>query len=156
MALLGISVLLILAMSPKPISQQRSELIKCREELRTLLESSLSHPLLLRLAWSDAATYDESVIQWPFCGGANGSITSDRELSDPCNAGLSKAVDLLKDIKSKHPAVSWADLIQMAGALAVELTGGPVIDLIYGREDAAACISNFEQKVHRTSNFSRN
>lgn len=53
-----------------------------------------------------------------------------------CNAGLSKATALLGDVKRRHPTVSWADLIQMAGALAVELTGGPNVDMRYGREDA--------------------
>lgn len=33
------------------------------------------------------------------------------------------------------PLVSWADLIQMGGALGVELAGGPKIDMIYGRQD---------------------
>ena len=35
----------------------------------------------------------------------------------------------------KYDTVSWADLIQMGGALAVELSGGPVVDMVYGRKD---------------------
>ena len=44
---------------------------------------------------------------------------------------------LLEPVQERHPEVSWADLIQMAGALGVELTGGPVIEhMRYGRMDA--------------------
>lgn len=32
--------------------------------------------------------------------------------------------------------VSWADLIQLAGATAVELAGGPRIPMRYGRQDS--------------------
>ena len=63
-------------------------------------------------------------------------MVTEKELSFGCNAGLSKDKALLQDVKSKHPMVSWADIIQMAGALSVELTGGPKIDMRYGREDA--------------------
>ena len=64
------------------------------------------------------------------------SVISEKELGHAGNAGLSKAVALLRDIKSNHSTISWADLIQMAGALAVELTGGGKIDMKYGRLDA--------------------
>jgi hypothetical protein len=43
---------------------------------------------------------------------------------------------MLNRIKCLVPDVSWADLIQMSGALAVELSGGPHINMLYGREDA--------------------
>ena len=39
-------------------------------------------------------------------------------------------------VKDECPLVSWADLIQMSGALAIELLGGPRIALRYGRIDA--------------------
>ena len=131
---------------PQPISRQYIALINCRNAVKDVLESSLSHPLFLRLAWSDAATYDTSISlkNWPHCGGVNGSVISEYELSLPGNAGLSKAVALLQDVKLKYSTVSWADIIQMAGALAVELTGGPVIDMIYGRLDAG---SEYSSKV---------
>jgi Peroxidase len=50
-------------------------------------------------------------------------------------AGLVYAVELLQPIKDQVPNVSWADLMQMASALAVEDAGGPKIDMRYGRED---------------------
>lgn len=42
---------------------------------------------------------------------------------------------MLTKIKNIYPDISWADIIQMGGALAVELSGGPRIDMLYGRED---------------------
>lgn len=42
---------------------------------------------------------------------------------------------MLQPIKDQVPNVSWADLMQMASALAVEDAGGPKIDMRYGRED---------------------
>ena len=95
-----------------------------------------TYAVFLRLAWSDAATFDKSVASWPKCGGANGSIRFDRELDHPENRGLIIAITFLESIKDECKLVSWADLIQMAGALAVELLGGPEILMRYGRIDA--------------------
>jgi catalase (peroxidase I) len=64
-----------------------------------------------------------------------GSVRFKEELSLRENGGLSKAIVMLSRIKKIHPLISWADLIQMAGALAVELSGGPKIDMLYGRLD---------------------
>lgn len=64
-----------------------------------------------------------------------GSIRFKQELDVKYNGGLSKAILILEKIKVKYDTISWADLIQMAGALAVELSGGPVIDMVYGRKD---------------------
>jgi len=54
---------------------------------------------------------------------------------------------MLQRIKDDFDAVSWADLIQLAGACAVELSGGPRIEMRYGRIDAmdspAASVSPF-------------
>jgi hypothetical protein len=36
-------------------------------------------------------------------------------------AGLQSAVDLIEPIKQRHPSVSYADLYQMASAVAVEV-----------------------------------
>jgi L-ascorbate peroxidase len=129
------------------MTRKRDRLIALRAELRKVMEFSLAHPLFLRLAWSDACTYDDSVKEWPLCGGVNGSIRSEHELSMPCNAGLSNAIILLEPLKKRYPDVSWADLIQMAGALAVELCGGPYIDVVFGRIDAADHVPHFQQKV---------
>eukprot|EP00775_Hariotina_reticulata_P012891 gene12891-13017_t len=50
-------------------------------------------------------------------------------------SGLQGAIDLLEPIKAKYPDVSYADLFQLASAVAVEVAGGPKIPMRYGRLD---------------------
>ncbi len=73
-----------------------------------------------------------------------GSIRFKEELSIKENGGLSKAIIMLTKIKNVNPEISWADIIQMGGALAVELAGGPHIDMLYGREDCLR--ENYEMR----------
>ena len=80
--------------------------------------------------------HDASVKEpWPKQGGADGSIRFDPEITHGANAGLSGAVALLEPVKEAFPAVSYADIYQMASARAIELAGGPAIDMKYGRVD---------------------
>ncbi|KAF3508601.1 hypothetical protein F2Q69_00004484 [Brassica cretica] len=44
-----------------------------------------------------------------------------------------------EDVKTKHPKISYADLYQLAGVVAVEVTGGPDISFVPGRKDSNAC-----------------
>ncbi|CAN0396554.1 unnamed protein product, partial [Scytosiphon promiscuus] len=57
-------------------------------------------------------------------GGANGSIRFEPEINHGANAGLTTALQLLKPVKKKFEEVGWADLMQMASAVAVEVAGG--------------------------------
>jgi len=119
--------------------QRRIALFKsCKKDLEKLMKVSKCYPIMLRLAWSDAATYNKYIRpdMWPKAGGAVGSIRFDEELEHQSNSGLGKAIDILKPIKSKYKTISWSDIIQMAGVLAIELTGGPIINIRYGRLDA--------------------
>ena len=43
------------------------------------------------------------------------------------------AIALLKPIKDRNPAISYADLFQMASAAAIDASGGPKIDMLYGK-----------------------
>mmetsp|Transcript_5993 Transcript_5993/g.13701 ORF Transcript_5993/g.13701 Transcript_5993/m.13701 type:complete len:309 (+) Transcript_5993:85-1011(+) len=108
----------------------------CRKELLDFIDKNNCAPIMVRLAWHDSGNYDKRISAWPECGGANASIIFEPEINYGANAGLSKAVNLLKAFKAKYPAVSWADLIQMASACAIEVTGGPKIPMKYGRVDA--------------------
>jgi L-ascorbate peroxidase len=45
-------------------------------------------------------------------------------------------MELLTEAKAQFPSVSWADLIAIGGAAAVEKCGGPVIRVGLGRTDA--------------------
>jgi L-ascorbate peroxidase len=90
----------------------------------------------VRLAWHDSGTYDRRIAEWPACGGANGSIRFEVELGHGANAGLVKGISTyLGPIKKRHPAVSWADLIQLGSACAVKHAGGPAIPVRFGRVD---------------------
>jgi hypothetical protein len=124
----------------RPTKKQRykNELEACWKELHLMIEKSSCNPIMLRLAWSDAVTYDSDIPEWPSCGGVNGSVRFDLELNQPANAGLQKAVGLLLPIKKKFKNISWADCIQMAAVIGIKIAGGPLIELTYGREDAAA------------------
>ena len=109
---------------------------RCKTDLRAEMVRMECSPLMLRLAWSDCATHDKNAKFWPECGGAVGAVRFQAELRHENNKGLFKAIKLLEAVKSRHEDVSWADLIQMAGVLAVETTGGPRIRIRYGRMDA--------------------
>lgn len=120
-----------------------AELRAARDEIAELIKSKDCNPILIRLGWHDAGTFDKGVQgPWPQQGGATGSIRLNPEIKHGANAGLQAAVDLIEPIKQRHPSVSYADLYQMASAVAVELAGGPQIPMRYGREDvldAAQC-----------------
>uniref|UniRef100_A0A6V2VS13 Plant heme peroxidase family profile domain-containing protein n=2 Tax=Heterosigma akashiwo TaxID=2829 RepID=A0A6V2VS13_HETAK len=112
------------------------ELKECKESLKDMIDRTNSNPIMIRLAWHDSGTHDASIKEWPQCGGAIGSIRFDPEITHGANAGLTTALKLLEPIKAKHPSVGWADLMQMASAVSVELAGGPTIPMKYGRVDA--------------------
>ncbi|CAH9106969.1 unnamed protein product [Cuscuta epithymum] len=108
------------------------EIEKARRDLRALISSKSCAPIMLRLAWHDAGTYDAKIK----AGGPNGSIRNEEEYSHAANNGLKIAIDLCETVKSKHPKISYADLYQLAGYVAVEITGGPTIDFVPGRKDS--------------------
>ncbi|KAK2972731.1 hypothetical protein RJ640_029188, partial [Escallonia rubra] len=69
-------------------------------------------------------------------GGPNGSIRNEEEFSHGSNNGLKIAIEFCEEIKSKHPKITYADLYQLAGVVAVEVTGGPTVDFVPGRKDS--------------------
>eukprot|EP00242_Pyramimonas_sp_CCMP2087_P010405 CAMPEP_0198217736 /NCGR_PEP_ID=MMETSP1445-20131203/65560_1 /TAXON_ID=36898 /ORGANISM="Pyramimonas sp., Strain CCMP2087" /LENGTH=207 /DNA_ID=CAMNT_0043894537 /DNA_START=93 /DNA_END=713 /DNA_ORIENTATION=+ len=130
----GLSLHLTAAPNTAPDAYKAS-LLRCREELRKFIDEVNCHPILIRAAWHDAGTYDKGGGAWPKCGGANGSIRFEVELEHGANAGLAKAVNYLQRFKKAYPEISWADLIQLASATAVEAAGGPMVPMRYGRVD---------------------
>ena len=124
--------------SPDDIKAYKADIKSCRRELRKLIDTVNCHPILVRLSWHDAGTYDNSVTQWPTCGGANGSIRFDIEQNHGANAGLRKALTYLSPLKQKFTRLSWADIIQLGGATAIEQAGGPIIPMRYGRADISS------------------
>lgn len=130
-------IYLFIRSRPSTLSLRIQALKKCERDVIQLIKKMDCNPILLRLAWSDAATFDQYVNEWPQRGGAIGSVRFEMERESPANAGLAKAIEMLKSIKKRYRLVSWADLIQMAGAKSVELAGGPKIDMQYGRVDVS-------------------
>ncbi|XP_078440184.1 putative L-ascorbate peroxidase 4, peroxisomal [Wolffia australiana] len=111
------------------------EIDKARRELRALIANKNCAPIMLRLAWHDAGTYDVTTKT----GGPNGSIRHEEEYMHGANAGLKIALELCETVKVKHPKITYADLYQLAGVVAVEITGGPTIDFVPGRRDSSVC-----------------
>nr|XP_043640150.1 L-ascorbate peroxidase 3-like [Erigeron canadensis] len=108
------------------------EIEKARRDLRALISNKHCAPIMLRLAWHDAGTYDAKTKT----GGPNGSIRNEEEYKHAANNGLKIAIDLCEEVKAKHPRITYADLYQLAGVVAVEVTGGPTIDFVPGRMDS--------------------
>ncbi|CAH1413667.1 unnamed protein product [Lactuca virosa] len=108
------------------------EIEKARRDLRALISNKKCAPIMLRLAWHDAGTYDAKTKT----GGPNGSIRNKEEYMHAANTGLKIAIDLCDEVKTKHLRVTYADLYQLAGVVAVEVTGGPTIDFTPGRKDS--------------------
>ena len=107
----------------------------------TLAADGNNGPLLVRLAWQCASTYRST----DFLGGCNGArVFQSPERTWPANAGLDKAQQLLAQIKAggdgKYTAdhITWADLIVLAGGVALEEAGSHKIPFCPGRTDAVA------------------
>ncbi|CAN0892352.1 L-ascorbate peroxidase S, chloroplastic/mitochondrial [Linum grandiflorum] len=115
-----------------------AQLKSAREDIKEILKSKFCHPILVRLGWHDAGTYNKNIEEFPRRGGANGSLRFDVELKHGANAGLVNALNLLKPIKEKYSGVTYADLFQLASATAIEEAGGPKIPMKYGRVDVSA------------------
>jgi len=113
-----------------------ADLSGAQTQIDAILDEKNCGPVFVRLAWHDSGTYDVNIKEFPKAGGAIGSIRFEPEITHGANAGLAAAVALLEPVKAAFPAVSYADIFQMASARAIELAGGPKIDMIYGRVDA--------------------
>ncbi|CAB9512563.1 ascorbate peroxidase 6, chloroplastic/mitochondrial [Seminavis robusta] len=117
----------------------KKDLLGARDSIDKILDEKNCGPFFVRLAWHDSGPHDASIKDpWPAAGGADGSIRFSAELEHGANAGLSGAVKLLEPVKEAFPAVSYADIYQMASARAIELAGGPTIDMKYGRLDTSS------------------
>jgi L-ascorbate peroxidase len=107
-----------------------------RDAIETAFSTTMAKakaPVMLRLVFHDAGTYLSATRN----GGVNASIQF--ELDRPENFGLKRGYNVIEATVAKlkgtaaEKTISRADLIALAGARAVRITGGPVIDVPVGR-----------------------
>ncbi|KAI9227386.1 MAG: peroxidase [Piptocephalis tieghemiana] len=89
-------------------------------------------PVLLRLAWHAAGTFDRETLT----GGSNGATMRFKpESAHGANNGLEVAREYMDRVKRQFPDMSYSDFWSLGGVVAVQEMGGPTIPWRPGRTD---------------------
>ena len=91
-------------------------------------------PLLVRMAWHSMAQYNAALR--PVGGSTGGCMRpGGPELDLRDNKGLEIVGMVLEKVKKAHPFITYADLYQLAGNVALEYMGSPTLHFRPGRRD---------------------
>ncbi|KAG5553786.1 hypothetical protein RHGRI_011604 [Rhododendron griersonianum] len=102
---------------------------KCKRKLRGFIAEQRCAPLILRLAFHSAGTYDVRTKT----GGPFGTIRYPAELAHGANNGMEIGVGLLEPIKQQFPILSYADFYQV-------LWGGGSLQLLWNGSSLLRCV----------------
>lgn len=117
------------------ISEVKKDLKELMKNSQDWWPADFGHygPLFIRMAWHSAGSYR---IYDGRGGARSGDLRFPPRIDWPDNISLDKAIRLLWPIKKKYgQKLSWADLIILAGNVALEDMGVKTIGFAGGRED---------------------
>mmetsp|Transcript_16454 Transcript_16454/g.40523 ORF Transcript_16454/g.40523 Transcript_16454/m.40523 type:complete len:297 (-) Transcript_16454:213-1103(-) len=106
-----------------------------RADVQNLVRAKQCGPILVRLSWHDAGTFEAK----SGTGGPRGAMRfAAGESTHGANNGLDIARELLEPVKKSYPEITYADLWSLSAVVAIEEMGGPKVSWRPGRPDAGS------------------